>query len=457
MNVVPAQVAGVELDRACSRPPQKEFGGLPAPDDPGRLRAARRRRGVRRRRRPGDRAARLRRRRARHRAGRRGHRPGQHLRRRGQAAAARASSASTPRPARPRSRCWPTTPPTPAHVAADLISQAEHDPMAASVLVTDSLRLADAVDAEVERQVALDQARRARPHGAVRRAVGDRAGRDLEQGLAVVDAYAAEHLEVITADARGVGRAGAQRRLHLRRRRTRRCRSATTAPARTTCCPPAARARHSSGLSVQSFLKGVHLVEYDRRGAGRGRAATCSRWPRPRTCPAHGAAVAVRFARVTGATGARRRCRCATSCAASEPYGAPQLDVAGRAQHQREPVPAARGGRRRRSPRPSPRPRATLNRYPDREARALRADLAAYLNGDGGVELERRAGVGGQRLERGHAAAAAGLRRPGPHGGVVRPDVLDVSRVRPRHAHRAGSPGAAPTDFTLDLAAARWR
>src|SRR6266536_2401081 len=43
----------------------------------------------------------------------------------------------------------------PVHVAADLISQAEHDPLAASVLVTDSAELADAVDAEVERQVGL--------------------------------------------------------------------------------------------------------------------------------------------------------------------------------------------------------------------------------------------------------------------------------------------------------------
>ena len=49
----------------------------------------------------------------------------------------------------------------PVHVAADLISQAEHDTLAASVLVTDSAELADAVDAEVERQVGADQARRA--------------------------------------------------------------------------------------------------------------------------------------------------------------------------------------------------------------------------------------------------------------------------------------------------------
>ena len=46
------------------------------------------------------------------------------------------------------------------HVAADLISQAEHDPSAASILVTPSVALADAVDAELARQVAADQARR---------------------------------------------------------------------------------------------------------------------------------------------------------------------------------------------------------------------------------------------------------------------------------------------------------
>ena len=62
----------------------------------------------------------------------------------------------------------------PVHVAADLISQAEHDPLAASVLVTDSVALADAVDVEVERQVAAHQARRAHPRRVVRPAVGDR-------------------------------------------------------------------------------------------------------------------------------------------------------------------------------------------------------------------------------------------------------------------------------------------
>ena len=84
MNVVPAQVAGV-ASIALASPPQQGPRRPAAPDDPGRLRAARRRRGVRRRRGAGDRDVRLRRRAVP--PGRPGHRPRQHLHRRGQAAA----------------------------------------------------------------------------------------------------------------------------------------------------------------------------------------------------------------------------------------------------------------------------------------------------------------------------------------------------------------------------------
>ena len=49
----------------------------------------------------------------------------------------------------------------PVHVAADLISQAEHDPAAASVLVTDSIELADAVERRGGQAGGADQARRA--------------------------------------------------------------------------------------------------------------------------------------------------------------------------------------------------------------------------------------------------------------------------------------------------------
>src|SRR5687767_14784517 len=81
-----------------------------------------------------------------------------------------------------------------AYVAADLVSQAEHDPLAASVLVTPSESLADDVEAELDKQVSLT-----RHVDRVRTALSGRQSAivlvdDLEQGLAVVDAYAAEHL-----------------------------------------------------------------------------------------------------------------------------------------------------------------------------------------------------------------------------------------------------------------------
>ena len=101
------------LDRADQLAAEGPFGvgrWPPHPDDPGGLRAARHRGGVRRRRRPGDRDVRLRRRPLPSR--RPGHRPGQHLHRLGQAAAQGRRRHRLRGRARPRSRSWPTTPPT---------------------------------------------------------------------------------------------------------------------------------------------------------------------------------------------------------------------------------------------------------------------------------------------------------------------------------------------------------
>ena len=151
----------------------------------------------------------------------------------------------------------------PVHVAADLISQAEHDTLAASVLVTDSVALADAVDVEVERQVALTK----HVERITAALTGDQSAtvlvRDVEQGIAVVDAYAAEHLEVITAWAREVAE------------RVRNAGCIFVGPyapvslgdycaGSNHVLPTGCTARHASGLSVQSFLKGMQLVEYTR-------------------------------------------------------------------------------------------------------------------------------------------------------------------------------------------------
>ena len=181
----------------------------------------------------------------------------------------------------------------PVHVAADLISQAEHDTLAASVLVTDSVQLADAVDAEVERQVALTK------HvERVRAALsGEQSAtvlvRDLEQGLAVVDAYAAEHLEVITQDARrwaervrnaGCIFVGPHAPVSL----------GDYCAGSNHVLPTGGTAGHASGLSVQSFLKGVHLVEYS-AAALADVAPHVLALAEAEDLPAHGAAVAARL------------------------------------------------------------------------------------------------------------------------------------------------------------------
>ncbi len=182
----------------------------------------------------------------------------------------------------------------PVHVAADLISQAEHDVLAASVLVTDSQALADAVDAEIERQVSLTK------HTERIRAAltGQQSAtvlvRDLEQGLNVVDAYAAEHLEIITADARrwaervhnaGCIFVGPHAPVSL----------GDYCAGSNHVLPTGCTARHSSGLSVQSFLKGVHLVEYTHAALAEV-APHVMALAEAEDLPAHGAAVAVRIA-----------------------------------------------------------------------------------------------------------------------------------------------------------------
>jgi histidinol dehydrogenase len=181
----------------------------------------------------------------------------------------------------------------PVHVAADLISQAEHDTLAASVLVTDSAELADAVDREVERQVALTKHTER-----IRTALGGRQSatvlvRDLEQGLAVVDAYAAEHLEVITADARqwaervrnaGCVFVGPHAPVSL----------GDYCAGSNHVLPTGCTARHASGLSVQSFLKGVQLVEYT-HDALVAVAPHVLALADAEDLPAHGAAIAARL------------------------------------------------------------------------------------------------------------------------------------------------------------------
>ncbi|MFT3969667.1 MAG: histidinol dehydrogenase [Micropruina sp.] len=177
-------------------------------------------------------------------------------------------------------------------VAADLISQAEHDPMAGAVLVTDSTELADAVRDQLEPQVAAT-----RHAERIRTALAGEQSAivlvdDLEQGLDVVNAYAAEHLEIHTRDARAVAA------------RVRNAGAIFVGPwapvslgdysaGSTHVLPTAGCACHSSGLNVNSFLKHVHVIDYSREALLEV-ASVVETFAAAENLPAHGAAVTVR-------------------------------------------------------------------------------------------------------------------------------------------------------------------
>ena len=183
----------------------------------------------------------------------------------------------------------------PVHVAADLISQAEHDEMAASVLVTDSEALAAATDRELTRQlettVHVERVKAALSGKQSAIVLVD----DIEAGVRVVNAYAAEHLEIQTEDAPGVaGRIRSAGAIFV---------GAWSPVSLGDYCagsnhvlPTAGCARHSSGLSVQTFLRGIHVVEYDEAALKdvSGHVITLSK---AENLPSHGEAVRRRFER----------------------------------------------------------------------------------------------------------------------------------------------------------------
>lgn len=150
-----------------------------------------------------------------------------------------------------------------ADVAADLISQAEHDVIAAAILVTDSQELADAVRAElIIRVSATKHSERIREalsgiQSAI--AIVD----SIEQGIDVVNAYAAEHLEIQTVNARidaaKIRNAGA---VFIGRFSP--VSLGDYSAGSNHVLPTGGCACHSSGLSVQTFLRGLHFVEYDK-------------------------------------------------------------------------------------------------------------------------------------------------------------------------------------------------
>lgn len=179
------------------------------------------------------------------------------------------------------------------NVAADLISQAEHDVIAAAVLVTTSLELADAVERELERQVKLTKhsERITTALSGIQSAIA--IVDDVAQGIDVVNAYAAEHLEIQTKDARGdsakIRNAGAVfigpfTPVSL----------GDYSAGSNHVLPTGGCACHSSGLSVATFLRGLHFIEYS-ESAFRDIAPTVITLAQAEDLPAHGQAMSARM------------------------------------------------------------------------------------------------------------------------------------------------------------------
>jgi len=181
----------------------------------------------------------------------------------------------------------------PAEVAADLISQAEHDVIAAAILVTTSVELADAVAAELNVRVA------ATKHSdRIREALGGVQSAivlvdSIDQGFDVVNAYAAEHLEIQTAHARAdslkVRNAGA-----VFVGRFSPVSLGDYSAGSNHVLPTGGCACHSSGLSVQSFLRGLHFIEYN-QSAFAELVPTVVTLANSEDLPAHGEAMLVRM------------------------------------------------------------------------------------------------------------------------------------------------------------------
>lgn len=181
----------------------------------------------------------------------------------------------------------------PVSIAYDLISQAEHDVMAASVLITDSKEFADAVERETESRyrVTRNAARVAEALG------GEQSGivlvDDLEAGIAAANAYAAEHLEIHTANAADVAEritaagasfVGEYSPVPL----------GDYAAGSNHVLPTSGSARFNAGLSTHTFLRPVSTIAYD-EAAFAEIAETVIALADAEQLPAHGEAIKARL------------------------------------------------------------------------------------------------------------------------------------------------------------------
>jgi histidinol dehydrogenase len=180
-----------------------------------------------------------------------------------------------------------------ADVAADLISQAEHDVIAAAVLVTTSTDLAAQVTKELEIRVAATKhsKRISEALSGIQSAIV--LVDSISQGLDVVNAYAAEHLEIQTINAAGdalkIRNAGA---VFIGRYSP--VSLGDYSAGSNHVLPTGGCACHSSGLSVQTFLRGIHYIEYNKE-AFTELVPTVITLANSEDLPAHGEAMSARL------------------------------------------------------------------------------------------------------------------------------------------------------------------
>ena len=323
----------------------------------------------------------------------------------------------------------------PAFVAADLIAQAEHDPLAACLLITTDPVLARRTEEALTAQVPA-----ARHADRIRTALDGQSAcvlvDDTSAALAVSDAWAPEHLEIHAENAAGLAA------------RVQNAGAVFVGPyapvslgdylaGSNHVLPTGGTARYSSGLSVLTFLRGIHVVDYSAVALAEV-APYIDALGGAEDLPAHAAAVRARVphddvpvgylpgeprqagprpaeaapeagpaeaapagpgpagaspaepesagpeAAGTGSAEAAEPSRPDTrlpirpDLAGGTPYGAPQLDVPVRLNTNENPYPLSRWLAKKIGDAVAAQV-GTLNRYPDRDARALRADLAAYL------------------------------------------------------------------------------
>jgi len=180
-----------------------------------------------------------------------------------------------------------------AEVAADLISQAEHDVIAAAILVTDSSELAGEVRTELSVRVS-----KTKHEERIRTALSGKQSAivlvdSIAQGLDVVNAYGAEHLEIQTVNAKkdslNIRNAGA---VFIGRFTP--VSLGDYSAGSNHVLPTGGCACHSSGLSLQTFLKGVSFIEYNER-AFLDISENVITLAKSEDLPAHGEAMSARF------------------------------------------------------------------------------------------------------------------------------------------------------------------